>query len=58
MSTQVTPLRRKNLRRRSKRSQLHWQVLLGFMLVFSPFTGWVVYTHREQISNFFDADFY
>lgn len=58
MSTQVTSLRRKNLRRRSMRSQpmIHWQVLLGFMLTFSPFVGWVFYTHLEQITAFFDAN--
>jgi hypothetical protein len=35
---------------------IHWQVLLGFMLTFSPFVGWVFYTHLEQITAFFDAN--
>jgi hypothetical protein len=50
-------LRRKNLRKRMPAPVIHWQILLGFMLVFAPFAGWAVYINSEQIAAFIDADF-
>jgi hypothetical protein len=47
----------RRLRRlRQKQPLIHWQVLLGFLLVVVPVSAWVIHANQDNIKIFLDID--